>query len=504
MIPADFDWKAPNFDAVYEQRLAMLERVRAPGFDLDALKAHYAAHPADFIADLCFTSDPRNAELGLPVIVPFLLFPKQREYLEWLYARWRGREDGLVEKSRDVGASWLCCAFSVWMFLFHPNTVVGIGSRKEVYVDAGGNPASLFWKIRALIDLLPAEFKPAGWSHREHATHMRCTNPENGASIVGEAGDSIGRGNRTSIYFVDESAFLEHPDTADAALSQTSNCKIHVSTPNGAGNVFYRKRHGGKVKVFTFDWRDDPRKGKDWYQKQVNSLDPVVLAQEVNRDYTASVTNSWIAGASVTAAQSRGPADVQSFGPLQYGIDVARFGDDKCVITRRQGRVVFPQIVFGKVDVVDCAGRVTDEIRQWPEQPAQIAVDTIGIGSGVADMLRRTFGEIVVDVNSAIRLDDGQNYNLRARMWRDMREWVKAGASLPTDPELTIELTALQYSYRGGLLLIEAKEDAKRRGMKSPDRADAIALTFAEPVQVLDHTPLPAPQWSVIDQLAGY
>jgi phage terminase large subunit len=84
---------------------------------------------------------------------------------------------------------------------------------------------------------------------------MRVLNPENGASIVGEAGDNIGRGNRTSIYFKDESAFYEHADAIDAALSQTSNCKIDVSTPNGAGNAFYRKRHGGKIKVFVFDWR---------------------------------------------------------------------------------------------------------------------------------------------------------------------------------------------------------------------------------------------------------
>ena len=119
----------------------------------------------------------------------------------------------------------------------------------------------------------------------------------------------------------------------------------------------------------------------------------------------------------------RGPADVQAIGPLIVGVDVARFGNDKSCITFRKGRVVYPQIVFGQCDVVDVAGRVKEAINNWGEAPSQIAVDTIGIGSGVADILRRDFRRIVVDVNSSLRLSDGQNYNLRARMWRDMDDW---------------------------------------------------------------------------------
>jgi phage terminase large subunit len=503
VIPADFDWQAPNYDAVYEHRLESLTRIREPGFDIDALKAYYKDHPADFCEDWMSTSDPRNAERGLPVVVPFLLFPKQRDYLGWLRDRWLGREDGLVEKSRDVGASWLTAAFAVWMFTFHPNTVFGIGSRKEVYVDAGGNPASIFWKVRMLLDTLPQELQPKGFDMRAHSAHMRLVNPENGAAIVGEAGDSIGRGNRTSCYLLDEAAFLERPELADAALSQTSNCRISVSTPNGAGNVFFRKRHGGKIKVFTFDWRDDPRKDIAWYRHQCEILDPVVIAQEVDRDYTASVSNSFVPGVTVTAAQLRGPMDVNAMGPVIVGVDPARFGDDSTAITFRQGRMVFPQIVFGKADVVDVAGRVTDAIRLWPERVSQIAVDTIGIGAGVADVLRRTFGDIVQDVNSSLRLDDGECYNLRARMWRDMRDWIKAGASLPNDPELFISLTSLSYEYRAGLLLIESKDAMKKRGMKSPDRADSIALTFAYPPKQPEPE-LEVPDFGIFDELTAY
>jgi len=482
-VPADFDWKNPDYAPVWAARIERLNRLRAEPGMLPGLKAFYADHPVEFITDWMCTFDPRNVERGIDSVIPFLLFPKQAEFVEFVVARWRAREDWLCEKSRDMGVSWLCVAIATWMWLFHPGTVVGFGSRKEEYVDKLGDPKSLFWKIREALNLLPVEFKPAGYSERAHALSMRIVNPENGSTIVGESGDNIGRGNRTSIYFKDESAFYERPDAIDAALSQTSNCKGDVSTPNGAGNPFYRKRHSGKIKVFVFDWHDDPRKDQAWYERQADALDPVIVAQEIDRSYTASVSNAWIAGEIVLAARHRGPADVQAIGPLMMGVDVARFGDDKSAITLRRGRVVYPQIVFGQCDVVDVVGRVIRAIEDWGEIPAQIAVDTIGIGAGVADLLRRKYPRQTVDVNSSLRLSDGQNFNLRARMWRDLREYLKNGAVIPSDPELSTDLTALQYEFRGGALLMESKEDAKRRGIKSPDRADSLALTFAFPAR---------------------
>jgi phage terminase large subunit len=503
----NWDWQHPDYDAVYAIRIQRLERMRAQPEIVERLREYYAANPADFIHDFGMTFDPRLAERGLRTVVPFLLFPRQREFIGWLLERWLSREDGLVEKSRDAGVSWLTVAFAAWMMIFKPGTVVGFGSRKENYVDMIGNPASLFWKVREFINLLPVEMQPTGWDSRTHAPFMKIQNPSNGSFIVGEAGDNIGRGNRTSIYFVDEAAFLEHPESADAALSQTSNCRIYVSTPNGAGNPFYRRAHDGRTKKFVFDWRQDPRKDEAWYEKQRQSLDAVVLAQEIDRSYTASVANAFISGDMVQAAARKGPMDVMPSGPVMMGVDVARFGDDKSVITLRQGRVLLRQVVFGGADVVDVAGRVKDEYRSQMGDVAQIAVDTIGIGSGVADILRRDYGDLVVDVNSALRLSDGQNYNLRARMWRDMREWIKAGASIPNDGDLISDLTALQYTYRGGDLLLEAKADAKKRGIKSPDRADSLALTFAYPPSPKDDWAVPpahSAAWAALDSVVGY
>jgi hypothetical protein len=401
------------------------------------------------------------------------------------------------------------------MWIFRPGTVIGFGSRKESYVDDIGNPNSLFWKIRTFIDYLPAEFKPKGYDIKKHAPFMRIMNPENDSTIIGEAGDNIGRGGRTSIYFKDESAFYERPELIDAALSQTSNCKVDVSTPNGAGNPFYRKRHGGKIPVFVFDWRDDPRKDEAWYKRQCDTLDPVVVAQEIDRNYESSVVNAFIPADIVSEAAKRGPADVVANGGLRVGIDVARFGDDRTEIIFRRGRVLLNIITLAKLDVAQVAARARQEILAYNEQPEQIAVDTIGIGAGVADILRGWYPdrhdkksqrrvEVVVDVNASERMSNGLDYNLRAFMWREMREWLKT-ASIPNDQDLRTDLTALRYNFRGGELLLESKDDAKKRGVKSPDKADALALTFAKPTIVKAASNIkPIKSFTPLDSEIGY
>lgn len=514
-LPDDWDWKKPSYDWVYNERVKRLTYLRQHAELLPRIWEHYAQNPADFIDDWGCTFDPRLAERGLRTVVPFVLFPRQREFIGWLLDRWQNREDGVVEKSRDMGVSWLTVAFAAWMMIFRPGTVVGFGSRKEEYVDKVGDPKSLFWKIRQFIDLLPIEFQPGGWDSKLHAPFMRVQNISNGSFITGEAGDNIGRGNRTSIYFVDEAAFLERPDAAEAALSQTCNCRIYVSTPNGAGNVFYRKAHDGRTKKFVFDWRQDPRKDQAWYEDQKQKLDPSVLAQEVDRSYSASVENSYISDVVAKAAAHRGPADVVAMGPIMIGIDVARFGNDKTVFTARQGRVLLRQEVHKHQDLVNVAGLAKQFVQGYQaiERVAQVAVDVCGMGAGVADMLRRDFGDLVVDVDSSLRLSDGQHYNLRARMYRDMREWLKAGASIPNDQELIDDLTAMRYGFKGGELLIESKDDAKKRGIKSPDKSDSLGLTLAIPPPQADDFAIAAAKaqsaqqfigWQVLDEISGY
>jgi len=482
-----FSWRNPDYAPIWAARAERLGRLRAEPFLAPSLKQFYADHPVEFINDWCITFDPRAVEIGLEATMPFLLFPKQSDYILWMKARWEGREDGLVEKSRDMGVSWLCCAFAVWMLLFKPGTVIGFGSRKEIFVDEIGNPSSLFWKIRELIAKLPVEFQPKGYSSKLHAPFMRIMNPENGSTIVGEAGDNVGRGARTSIYFIDESAFCERQDSIRAALSQTSNCKIHVSTPNGNGNAFYRDRIAGRVPVFSFHWRDDPRKDDAWYAKQVATLDPTIVAAEIDVDYNASVSDSWIPGDLVEAAQRRGPADVVANGPWFIGVDAAHMGDDEAVVTARRGLLTVEQIVRRQLDGPDLAGLVEqtcdDLCRAAPMGCIVIELD--GPGVSAYDALKRgRYAQHVLGVHTGARQSDNRNWNLKARIWRDALDYLKTGGcSMPRCSELKMQLAAVRYKYKDGLLLMEAKPDNKKRLGRSPDRADSWVLTFAGKMQ---------------------
>ena len=442
------------------------------------IKHYRDGNYADFITDYMMTYDPRKK----PSELPFILYPRQREYIDWIYKRWQGKEDGLVEKSRDTGLTWLCCAFAVCVWLFEEGQTIAFGSRKEDLVDKIGDPDSIFEKMRVILRNLPDEFLPRGYSEKKHAAFLKIVNPENGTIIKGESGDNIGRGGRSSIYFKDEAAFYERPDKIEAALSQNSDVKIDVSTPNGTGNPFYRKRHGGQIPVFTFHWKDDPRKTEAWYQEQKRILDPVILAQEVDIDYTASVKNNLISGKSVQDAMHK-QVDFEVFGPKVLGVDPARYGDDRTAYVMRQGRVVHWMHTEKQQATTDIVGQVSFWMREyWFDA---VFVDVIGLGAGVYDSLAEQWGERIIPVSSSETADDPVSYaNKRIEIWAKMRDWLnEPPVILPNDSELIVDLTAPQYHFNSnGQRVLEKKEDMKRRGVKSPDIGDALAMTFAEEV----------------------
>lgn len=343
------DFKNPDYAPVFRQRVGRLAALRNDPDLLKAAWAYYRAEDcpealgdrvADFIEHWGVTVDPRNLERGLPALVPFILFPRQREWVKFIIRQWRRQDPGITEKSRDGGFSWLALAVSCSLCLLFRDMAIGFGSRKEEYVDKIGSPKSLFHKARVFMEHLPPEFK-GSWDAGKHAPHMRILFPDNGSVITGEAGDNIGRGDRAAIYFVDEAAFLERPVLIDAALSQTTNCRQDISTPNGRGNPFAQKRFSGKIEVFTFSWRDDPRKDEAWYAKQVDILDPVVVAQEIDLNYDASATGIIIpapwAHAAVDAHIKLGiPISGRRFGAM----DVADQGPDLNAYSVRQGILV--------------------------------------------------------------------------------------------------------------------------------------------------------------------
>lgn len=166
------------------------------------------------------------------------------------------------------------------------------------------------------------------------------------------------------------------------------------------------------------------------------------------------------------------------------GVDVARFGQDESVICVRQGRKVIDQRIFRGLSNVQLAGRVSECFRDHGSQGVML-VDEVGVGSGVVDVLVMQ-GYPCVGVNAGKKADsDDLYYNKRAEMWHRMAEWVEQGADLPDDGMLIDQMTALEYEYDlKERIKLERKEDLKDRlpALGSPDRAEALALTFAEMV----------------------
>jgi hypothetical protein len=333
------DYKNPQYVPIFRERMERLARLRANPQLLAPLKTHYRSNPIDFIRDWGVTSDPRNIERGLPAVIPLIPFEKQVEWLEWLLHMWRTGQSGLTEKSRDMGCSVNAMALFCTLALFNDGFVGGVGSRKEMLVDKVGDPSTLFYKARQFLANLPVEFR-GGWSERNKlvSAHMKIEIPNSGSVIIGEAGDNIGRGGRASIYLVDESAFLTSPMSIEASLSQTTRCRIDLSSVNGMDNPFAEKRHSGKVPVFTFRWRDDPRKDQAWYDSEVARLNPIVVAQEIDLDYSSSKEGILIPSAWVQAAiNAHVKLKIMPTGARRAGLDVADEGIDLNAFSARYG-----------------------------------------------------------------------------------------------------------------------------------------------------------------------
>jgi phage terminase large subunit len=514
-IPFAFDFKQPNYLEAFEWRMKRLNRIRSDPSVLPAMKEFYRDNPAQFITDWGVTYDPRNAERGLPTLVPFLLFPRQEEWVTWFLDRWKSQEDGITEKTRDMGMSWLTMAMSCTVCLFNRQVAVGCGSRKEEYVDVLGDPDSLFEKARIFLQNLPIEFR-GGWDRKQNASYMKLQFPESGSILSGEAGDGIGRGGRASFYIVDESAFLSRPQLVDASLSQTTNCRQDVSTPNGRANSFAERRHNGKIKVFTFHWRDDPRKDQAWYDKQVGRLDPVTIAQEIDIDYSASVEGVLIPSAWVQAAiDADKKLGITITGSLSGALDVADEGIDLNAFgVARGARIEHLEAWSGKGD--DIFGTVQRAFRLCDEhEVGAFHYDADGLGAGVRGDARvinegrvsRGHSQLRVDPfrgSGAVSNPEGEMvkerknkdffanakaqawWSLRMRFQQTYRAVVEGMAYLPDDlivipgdlPErvkLVSELSQPTYTINGvGKVVVDKAPD----GSRSPNHADTVMILF--------------------------
>ena len=173
---------------------------------------------------------------------------------------------------------------------------------------------------------------------------------------------------------------------------------------------------------------------------------------------------------------------------LVIGVDIARHGEDQSVIFFRRGRDArsIPPIKLRIPDTMQVAARVAEEARQLNADG--VFVDATGMGWGVFDRLKQLGVPNVFAIEFSrspdrVNFDDPiKTANKRAEIWASMREWLKGGA-IPDDPELKADLTGVEYGYNArDEILLERKEDMRRRGLASPDLGDGLALTFSYPI----------------------
>ena len=396
-FPKAFDWRNPDYTPIWQRRARILQQLEGKPDLVADFKHHYKYNPWDFVQDWGVTVDPRVAgQPGRTPMMPFLLMPKQRDWMRWVYMRWLKKQPGVTVKSRDCGLSWLIMTFGATMCLHWANLNIGYGSAKEDKVDRNGDPDCLFYKSRLFLRYVPFMFR-GGWHPKRNSAHMVITYPFTESSQVGEAGDNIGRGGRTAIYFPDESAHIERPKLIDASLAATTDCRQDVSSVNGSANSFAERAHNPAIARFDFHWRDDPRKDEAWAKKKQLEVDPIVWGAEFEMNFNASVDGiiipqTWVQ-ASIDLDIKLG---IKPSGPRSGSLDVADQGIDKCALAARHGYLLENAkswrgsgVINGREwDIADTNLLAFGLCDDW--QLASFVYDADGLGASIRGHARET------------------------------------------------------------------------------------------------------------------
>jgi len=544
MIPAPrtltkAQWQAsngPDYVSVWAWRQQMVARFRTDPRLIVGMEAYYKAAPWDFVNHWVVTYDPRRTDPGTTAYVPLIMFQRQEEFVRLLHQALLSSASVLVDKSRDMGVTWLACAFSVWLWRFWPGSAVGWGSRKAELVDKIGDPDSIFEKMRIILRWLPKELLPRGFDINDIrcASQMKIMNAEHGSSIVGEAGDNIGRGGRKLIFFKDESSHYEHPEMIEAALTSNTNIQVDISTVNGPATIFQRKRDAGRVwvpgadlaqdlvNVFIFDRSDHPMKTDEWYEtarrKALSEGLGHLFAQEVDRDPSAAIVGTiiraeWVRAA-VGAAERLG---IKETGMWGAGLDVADSGPDLNALAIRRGITLKVVLNWGDCRGDETARRVIDIVEEYA--PIEVQYDCIGVGASVKSEIGRLEDDRVlprgvrfVQWNAAAKplmpegrvVEDDEDsplnqdyfHNLKAQGWwqlarRFERTWralndldfkydpdnlISIDPGIPLLHQLIKELTQPVMSKTAAAL--KQVVDKVPDGQRSPNLADCVMQAF--------------------------
>lgn len=307
--------------------------------------------------------------------------------------------------------------------------------------------------------------------------------------IYGSDNPDAMRGVRLDGAVVDEVAQIK-PEVWDEILRPALSDRLgwcwFIGTPKGI-NLFSALYFGAENK-------------EDWISARytvydTDALDPIEVAkmkaemaeQAFNREYLCDFTAASedqlvsLTDAETAAHRIYKPGSMD-YAPRILGVDPARFGDDRSVIFPRQGLQAFPPLVFRGIDNMTLAGHVAAKIVEW--KPEAVFIDA-GAGSGVIDRLRQ-LGHDVIEVNFGGKPDDPRFVNKRTEMWHLLADAVHAGLSIPNINGLKLELATPTYKFdAANRIALESKDEIKKRLPEygSPDLADALALTYAYPVE---------------------
>lgn len=417
-----------------------------------------------------------------PATIPFITYEYEDKLLLDLVAAVEKQEDILVDKSRDMGVTWCVLLVFTWFWCFKGEGFdFLVGSRKEQYIDTIGNMDTLLEKIRFLIRNMPVWMRPRGFEWKSHSNYLKIVNPETKATITGEAtNNNFSRSGRRRAIFFDEFAFWECDEAAWRASSDSTNCRIVVSTPCGFNNHFAKLRWLDPpcMKITTLHWKLHPEKDQAWYDNECRRRgnDPVAIAQELDIDYEGSAEGVMFEFAAMKAAVHNQP--VMSRERIVVVCDPAGLGEDEAVFyVSNNGAIIERKFVKTSTDT-QLAAEAVLLISKWKAQ----VFEADSIGNSVVDFTIQLLGKNergvkCVKFDSRLKSKDPGYFNDRDRVYHQASVAMKSGnLAMDDDYELQRELNATKYKKDNGRIYITSKEDVKAVIKRSPDRSDAWVL----------------------------
>lgn len=283
-----------------------------------------------YVNTFVFTHDPRRTGSRDSTVVPFVTWEYQDEALLTIQECVSGGRDLVIQKSRDMGASWLCLVCFEWFWHFRGQVDFLLVSRKEDYVDAKEDPKSLFWKLDFVLKRQPGWLKP-----KMDRAYMRLVNVDSGATFTGESTNKdVARGSRQTAILLDEFASVREGFSVLASITSATDCRIFNSTPAGSANAFYDMVKNPEVKKLTLHWSKHPHKSRGlyygadgkprspWYDREVlRAAHRMQVAQELDIDYLGA-SYQWFDDTAIDgilAEVCRRPLDRGSLGVTEQG-----------------------------------------------------------------------------------------------------------------------------------------------------------------------------------------